>query len=80
MRKSCGERFDLIASVLVERNELIEEDRPLREAFSKRKLISAGPIRERRIATRQRKSRADFVGSWMAPPRLDLWFQRKFSK
>jgi hypothetical protein len=29
MRKSCGERFDLTASVLVERTELIEEDRPL---------------------------------------------------
>jgi hypothetical protein len=71
--------FDSIASILVERGELIEEDRPLREAFLKRKLTSAGLIRERRHATKQRKSRADFVGSWMAPPQSGLWFQRKFS-
>ena len=75
MRKSCGERFDLTASVLVERNELIEEDRPLREAFSKRKLTEAGPSRERRNATRQRKSRADFVGSWTRAAAIGLRFQ-----
>jgi hypothetical protein len=46
--------FDLITSILVERSELVEEERPLGEAFSKRKLTSAGPIRERRYATGQR--------------------------
>src|SRR5262245_24406282 len=76
-RKSCGERFDLIASILVERSELNEEDRPLREAFSKRKLMSAGPSRARRDATRQRESRAAIVGSWMAPPQLGLWSQAR---
>jgi hypothetical protein len=35
-------------------NELGEEDRPLGEVLSKWKLITAGPSREKRYATKQR--------------------------
>src|SRR6516165_10757842 len=63
-------QFAVELPAVLQRKRLVEEDRPLGEVLSKRKL-PAGPSREKRgraTTPRQMSAGVSKAGSWMAPP------------